>query len=280
MTDRNSDESLIHSGLYEQAINEIGTLRDKLPEEAFASLAREVIKRLSTHPAASESSIAFPSGAKIDELARALIEEKADAGIAFVETVRSQGASVETVYLAYLTEAAKTLGNWWDEDKITFTEVTVGTGHIYAIMRGLRPLFRPAAIRHSQPTALFSGIPGENHLLGVSMAADLFRKDGWDIMLKRGLEHDEIVHYAAQSQFPVVGLSAGGEHSVVPLAKLVVALRISVPDASIMVSGAVLETSYDEVREMGIDIIPTSIEDALTQARDVWDQTTARSQVG
>jgi methanogenic corrinoid protein MtbC1 len=278
MTDH--DQSVFHDGLYQKAILEIGTLRDKLPQDSFASLAREVIRRLSDHPSGSTCSVVFPSDAKIEELTEALMEPDPSAGTAFVERIRAQGASVETVYLAYLAEAAKTLGQWWEEDKITFPDVTIATGHIYAIMRGLRPMFRSDNDYLAQPCAVFTAVCGENHLLGVSMAADLFRKAGWDITLKRGLEHDEIVQYVAASRIPLIGLSAAGEHALVPLAKIVVALRISMPHTAIMVSGAILNTCYDSVREMGVDITPTSMDDALAQARAIWDQSTRQSQVG
>lgn len=278
MTDRDSGRTLFHDDLYREAVKEIGTLKEKLPQDAFAALAREVIRRLSDHPVAT-SSIAFPSDAKIDELARALMESDAEAGIAFIRRVQEKGASVETVYLAYLAEAAKTLGAWWEEDLVSFAEVTAATGHIYAVMRGLKPMFQPNAATPSQPSAFFVAVPGETHLLGVSMAADLFRKQGWDIAFMRELDHDEIVHYAIQSRMPLIGLSAGGEHCLAALARLIVALRISVPEASIMVSGAILGTSYESVKALGIDILPSSMDDAIDQAQNVWTQTLKRSQV-
>ena len=279
MTDRDSGRTLFHDDLYREAVKEIGTLKEKLPQDAFAALAREVIRRLSDHPVAAAGSVAFPSDAKIDELARALMEPDAEAGIAFIKRVQEKGASVETVYIAYLSEAAKTLGQWWEEDLVSFAEVTAATGHIYAVMRGLKPMFQSDAPTPAQPSAFFTAVPGETHLLGVSMAADLFRKQGWDIAFKREFDHDEIVQYAAHSQMPLIGLSAGGEHCLAPLARLVVALRISVPDASIMVSGAILSTSYESVKSLGIDILPNSMDDALDQAQNVWDQKLQRYHV-
>lgn len=280
MKDRDNDQSMLHDTLYKKAITEIGTLKTKLPDEAFASLAREVIKRLSDHPTVSSSSIAFPSDATIEELARALIQPEADAGDALVAGIRAEGASVETVYLAYLAEAARTLGTWWERDEISFSDVTVAAGHIYAVMRSLKSGLVHTGPVHTQREGFFTGVPGENHLLGVSMAADLFRKQGWNIALKRGLDHDEIVHYAAQSRPILIGLSAGGEHTIAPLAKLVIALRMSVPDAAIMVSGAVLHTSYSDVVVLGADIIPAGMDDALAQAQTVWEQSQKRSQCG
>ena len=278
MTDRDSDPFVFHDGLYKKAISEIGILKERLPQDAFAELAREVIRRLSEHRATA--SVSCPTDAKIEELAHALIASQPDAGIAFVDEIRARGASVETVYLTYLAEAAKLLGVWWEEDKISFYDVTLATGHIYAVMRGLRPLFRPDRTEPAQPCALFTGVPGENHLLGLSMAADFYRKHGWDIALKRDMTHDEIVQYAATSNHVLIGLTAGGGHSIVPLAKLVIALRISAPTATLMVSGAVLNTDYDNVAALGIDILPETMDDALEQSRQFWNQSQDRTQVG
>lgn len=280
MSDRDDDQSAIHDGLYRQAITEIGTLREKLPEDAFAGLAREVIRRLAEHHVDAPMSVAFPTDAKIDELAKALIASEPDAGLAFVDRIRAQGATVETVYLAYLAQAAKTLGEWWEEDLISFTDVTLATGHIYAVMRGLRPFFNPDPIKKKRPSAFFTAVPGENHLLGISMASDFYRNNGWDISLKRGMNHDEIVHYAATSGDILIGLSAAGEHAVVPLAKLIIALRISAPNASIMVSGAILSTSYESVAALGADIMPHTLEDALEQSRQFWEQTQSKYKAG
>ncbi|WP_299417920.1 cobalamin-dependent protein [uncultured Sulfitobacter sp.] len=280
MTDRDSDRSVFHDGLYKRAISEIGTLREKLPEDAFADLAREVIRRLSDKTDTAAEAVAFPTDAKIEELARALIDPKPDAGIAFIDRIRAKGASVETVYLAYLAQAARTLGDWWEEDKVSFPDVTLATGHIYAVMRGLRPLFKPEEDLRNHPSAFFVGVPGENHLLGLSMAADFYRKNGWEVSLKRGFTHDEIVHYAATSGHRLIGLSGGGSHAIVPLAKLMIALRISAPNAAILISGAVVNTDPESVTALGADIVPDSMDDAVSQSRAFWEQSRNRSQTG
>ncbi len=110
-----------------------------------------------------------------------------------IERARAQGASVETVYLAYLAEAAGKMGVWWEEDEVSFVDVTFGTGQIYAITRGLKTLFCAPLANLTQPQAFFAAVPGEDHFLGVSMAADLFRKHGWDIEFGCDLDHDAIV---------------------------------------------------------------------------------------
>ena len=111
----------------------------------------------------------------------------------FIERARAQGASVETVNLAYLAEAAGKMGVWWEEDEVSFVDVTFGTGQIYAITRGLKTLFCVPLANLTQPQAFFAAVPGEDHFLGVSMAADLFRKHSWDVEFRGDLDHDAIV---------------------------------------------------------------------------------------
>ncbi|UWR24348.1 B12-binding domain-containing protein [Sulfitobacter sp. S190] len=272
MTDREDDPSLFHHGLYERARDEIGTLRAKLPEDAFASLAREVIRRVSDNPVAARPQFDAPQRARIDALARALLDKGPQAGIEFIQSVRAQGASVETVYLGYLAEAARALGNWWEQDRISFVDVTIATGNIYAVMRGLKPLFRTVSATPATRSALFASVPGETHTLGIEMAADLFTKKGWDITLKRQMDHDEFIEQASLIGPPLIGLSAAGEHAIVPLARMIVALRISNPKAAIMVGGNVVNVASDLIETMGVEAMADDFDAAYAAANRLWEQ--------
>ncbi|MEQ6250776.1 cobalamin-dependent protein [Sulfitobacter sp. HNIBRBA3233] len=271
--------SLFKDSLYHETVTQIGTLRAKLPEEVFANLAREVIRRLTDHPAVLSSSIAFPTDSKIDELARALLLPNPRAGIAFVERIRDQGASVETVYLAYLAEAAKRLGYWWETDQIGFTDVTIGTGHIYAIMRGLKPVFGQNA-RPAQPSALFCPVPGETHTLGIQMAADMARKQGWNITLKRDLSHDALISHVISAGHSVIGMTAAGEHSLPALARIILALRISAPNAAILISGNAARIAPETITLMGPDAVEPDFDKAMTRLGEIWEDGNRASETG
>lgn len=280
MSVHEDDRSLFHDALYTQTITEIGTLRTRLPEDALTVLAREVIRRLADHPVVLSSALARPSDAKIDELTRALLLPNPLAGKAFISRIREQGASMETVYVSYLAAAARRLGTWWTEDKITWAEATVGTGHIYAVMRGLKPVFLPRRPPPNQRAALFLPVPGENHTLGIEMAADLVAKEGWDVTLKRDLDHDALVQYAASSGHAVIGLSAAGEHSLTPLAQLIIALRISAPGAYILVSGNIVRKVPDLAQLVGADAVEADFDPALRKLEELWDQAHPQADVG
>lgn len=245
-----------------------------MPEGSFSFLASEVLNRVSQHAALTTQKQVKTTDAEIEELARALISQKSDAGSQFIYGLQNTGASVEDVYLSYLAHAARKLGTWWEEDRVSLLDVTVGTGRIYAIMRAMADLIDLPDIHHNK-TAVFSAVPGETHTLGVRMAADLFRKSGWEIDLKIGMTHDDLVANLAKSNHVLIGLSGGGEHCIVEMARLVVALRISNPKALIFVSGNIVNESREIIEAMDVDAFSNEFEEAQAQMDRLWAQAKA-----
>lgn len=180
----------------------------------------------------------MPDSAAIDELCEALLSREDEAGARLVLKAQTGGMSIDTIYLGYLAVASRRLGKWWDQNRISFVEVTIGVGRICVIMRGLRRAFLPPHLPGSARNVLgFAATPGEPHTLGVTMAADMLRLAGWRVGLRVGLSHDALVDAFVGTDYPIIGLSAAGEHSLVPLARRIVALRICRPDAWILVGG-------------------------------------------
>lgn len=272
MTESAQHPNVFAFDLYQRSQLEMRTLKSKLPEDSVVGLAKEVLLRVAER--ADLNRVAEYAN-QIEQLCRALIAEDADAGAAFIRDLRADGASPEEVYLSYLAGAARMLGEWWVEDRVSFSEVTIGTSRMYGIMRAMRHLFMPAASMRRR-SAVFAPVPGETHTLGVRMAADLFRKEGWDIDLKIARTHDELLREIGTSPAMVIGLSTGGEHSIDALARLVVALRIINPAALILVSGQLMSKPEDLVSMMGVDAAAKDIPSARAALERLWEQAHAQ----
>lgn len=257
--------------VFVQAHNEIAALKAKLPEEAVASLAREVIRRVSGRALRQQIKALEPSRGQIEDLARALISKDAEAGADLVLDARAAGMNAETVYLLYLAGAARLLGEWWDDSRATLVDVAIGTSRIYSIMRASNHLFVPKGT-FIQKSAVFASSPNETHTLGVRMAADLFRKEGWNIELMIGKSHDELVEDIEHSPHYLIGLSSAGRHSAAELARLIIALRISRPFAYIMVSGQIVNDAEDIVSVLGADGVANDFESAQAIMEELWDR--------
>ena len=258
--------------LAEETAARLRALKAGLSPEAVEALAREVINRVVQRAGYGRSDVGLgPSPEDIDRLAFALIDGNQQAGQVFIEDLRSSGISVEDVMLDYLAAAARRLGDWWNEDHISFMDATLGTARIYGILRVLDS--EPATrARKTGRSALFMSVPGEQHTLGVRMAADVFRRRGWEIELLIGRSHDELLEAAGASSHIIIGVSAGGMHSLVSLARLVLALRIHRPDASILISGSLVDEAAESVSHLSPDGVAPDLERAVEVLDALWER--------
>jgi len=246
--------------------SDLETLRAKLPPDAVVSLAREVLSRVSKQSRPMEQ-----SHRSIEGLTKALIAAD-DQDIAnLVEQYHRMGVDITTLYLSYLAPAAKLLGEWWTKDKVTLADVSIGTGRIYALMRGFKSRL-PPPVRPSGKAAFFASVPGETHTLGVKMAADLYRQEGWHIDVEMGMPHDTLVDRIVESGHLLIGLSAGGIHALPDLARLVLALRVSAPHALILVSGNIVVEAADSIRLIHVDRLSSSYDGAHRHMIALWDE--------
>ncbi|WP_299849888.1 hypothetical protein [uncultured Roseovarius sp.] len=246
---------------YEQSQYSIRRLKKSLPDEIVAGLAREVIRRLATRDSKLDHVPHSPSTTELQNFCMALISDDDKAAAEIIIGVRAEGMPAELIYLKYLSAAARMLGEWWNEDRANFVEVTVGTGRMVAIMRGMRHLFTPT-VSATNRSAVFASVPGEDHTMGVRMAADLFRKDGWEISLKIGLNHDALIREIELTPNSIIGLSIGGRHSIDALTRLVVALHICCPNAPLLVCGQDIRSMKPLLSLLGLDGVAYDVEDA------------------
>jgi MerR family transcriptional regulator, light-induced transcriptional regulator len=212
--------------------------RDVFAPGAIEALAQDIMRRMATilpREAVFETLDIDPD--QIAAFCEALVQPEAEAALRFIADRRAEGVTRQGVYLGYITAAARHLGDSWDTDRLTFAQVTYGTGHLYALMRALRaerPTNAPAL--DGKRCALFATVPGEDHGMGITIAADMFRDLGWEIDLRTDTDHDALITHVDRTRPQIIGLSLSGERRLDALVRMVVAMRIIVPQAVIGVA--------------------------------------------
>lgn len=250
--------------LFEQATEKQKSLSNRLSHTVVRDLADEVINRISIRFAGrTEMDVQVPPE-ELEAFCNALARGDDQTCLDMVNSVVANGSSVERVYLAYLGSAARMLGTWWEEDKATFSEVTIGAGRIYAMLCALRPTMIETVQPNAQHAA-FVTVPGEQHFLGATMAADMFRARGWEIDLYTGRTHEELIEALDRTDPAFIGLSASSNRAVMPLVRLVVALRIGHPGSFIVVSGHIVDDDLDISDVTGADLFTSDLDVAFAE---------------
>lgn len=271
--DMDSGSMQVHSGL---PVFSSLVARNNEAKERLAHLARtieaDVIPRLvQAHrhgtPAANTATLS-PPAQSTDQVAGFvdLIVGDSDFDVqAAVDARRRSGTSVEALYLDLFAPAARLLGEMWSDDECDFSTVTVALGRLQRLLRELSPAFGteieyPANGRR----ALFAQAADEQHSFGLSMVAEFFRREGWDVFGVVGGAIDDPAVRVRKEWADVVGLSIGSERRLDWLRRCIVEVRAASrnPGVVVMVGGPIFTLHPDWVASVGADATARDARDA------------------
>lgn len=250
--------------------------RNNAAKERLAHLARtieaDVIPRLvqahrQSAPAANTDVVIGPAQSS-DQVAGfvELIVADSDADVqAAVDAKRRSGMSVESLYLDLFAPSARLLGDMWTEDLCDFSTVTVALGRLQRLLRELSPTFgteveHPANGRR----ALFAQPGDEQHSFGLSMVAEFFRREGWDVFGVVGGSTDDPAARVRKEWADVVGFSIGSERRLDWLRLRIAEVRAASRNVGVvvMVGGPIFNLNPDWVAAVGADSTARDARDA------------------
>ena len=237
----------------------------KLSDAALLVLAQEVILRL------SNLSRDLPPSAKVDldGFCMALIEPTPEEAKMILLRGHENGASHRELCVDYIGAAAKRLGEWWNDDVITFGDMAIAAGRMLHFLRDLREIVPKTAQRGARE-AMFATVPGEQHILGVTMAADLMRDRGWKIDLQINQSIEDLCAHAIKNDYRIIGLSATDADRIRALAAMVVELRLAAPHAYIFIGGYIAEVEPNIAVRTGADAAAANLDDAIEALEQMY----------
>lgn len=231
-----------------------GSGQDKaLPESILKNVTQELIARLSKKlpdEADAQDSLLPPAPkAELEAFCDALVAPDPALAGRFFDRLREQGKTPDTLSLRWISGAACMLGERWTNDTCSFLDVTLGVSRLHGLQRGLQGAFVPGSFyQPPELTALFAPVPGETHVLGISIAADFFRRASWHVDLHFSPDLDALLARAMSGDYRLIGLSAGSGSTRKELVTTVECLRDALPGVKIVLGGVitVLEPNIKE----------------------------------
>ena len=205
----------------------------------------------------------------VDTFARLALDAETEPMLTFVSELMAAGRSLQAVYLDLLAPAARRLGEMWSEDEVAYSDVTIALGRLQHLIRLLGWKIPPDKDgTESRQTVLFAPAPGEQHIFGLIMVEDHFRRAGWRTWLETQADPDSVTKIVAQHWFDVVGFSLSNASMAERLADVIRHTRVRSKnrDVFIMVGGYALEQDPPLFETLGADATATDGFQALTIA--------------
>lgn len=115
------------------------------------------------------------------KLSRVYLEALRAADTAGAYRVASQaladGMPLAALYQRVIAPAMHELGRLWEKGAVTVADEHLATALTHRVLATLRP--DPLGAEEDRPRAVLAAVQGEQHALGLRMAADLLEDAGW-----------------------------------------------------------------------------------------------------
>lgn len=233
-------------------------------------LAHRVPEECAAHPLTAQQRVTPEDVAVFAEL---VLHESDHAVRDCVIALRDRGVPIEAIFLDLLSPVARHLGEMWERDLCTFTEVTVGLGRLQKVLRENSAAF--GQFTHANQSEqgrriLLMPCPGEQHTFGLSLVAELFHRANWDVVTCF-LATDAAAVMVKKDWYDVVGFSLGSQTGV-PRLRAAMALVRQVsqnPGISIIAGGPIFLLHPEFGEQIQADAIITEGALAPSQAEQL-----------
>lgn len=239
---------------------------ETLPSKDLSeTIEREIIPRLVLAHRGEEVEVACsgargpPTEAEIIDFARISVSQDLDAALAVVDTLARDGLGLESIYMELITPTARLLGENWQTDLYTFSDVTAGLGTLQKLVQVLGPSFAPEAPHRG--LCVLVAAPGEQHTLGLFLVGEFLRRGGWGIELVPGMTQEELVALVSTAHVAMVGFTVSVSEHLPALGHTIRLVRAHSrnQDLPIMVGGAIDLVTFASEQDIKLLLAPRMV---------------------
>lgn len=162
----------------------------------------------------------------VDEFVQLLLSQDASVASRYISKLRDDGMPLPDVYVELLSPAAKRLGSLWDDDRVSFTDVTIGVCRMHQVLLDFSRNFDALEdVVEPGRNILMITVPGEQHTLGISILLEFLRRDGWNCFTGAPADMQELRRLVEAHDFAVIGLSVSADRHVSKARRAVAEIR-------------------------------------------------------
>lgn len=189
-----------------------------------------------------------------------------------VENMLGRGVSVETLLLDLLAPTARLLGQYWEEDRCDFVEVTMGLWRLQEIVHEISARM-PSACQSGGGghRIMITALPGDQHSFAGLLLDEIFSRNGWTTDRPVDVSLGDLLARVAGEWFDIVALTIGTDSHIGALPSVIASLRnvSRNPQLCIMVGGPAFVLNPELAVEVGADGTATDASLAVKLASEL-----------
>lgn len=186
-----------------------------------------------------------------------------------IARLRDEGHEPDSVMVDLVGPAALLLGREWEDDRRSFVDVTLGLVLMHEIIHTMGYEYRDGPKQVGQVRrVMLASAPGSQHVLGLSIVSEFFRKAGWQVVLEVSPSAAELCHAVKNEWFDLVGLSVALDTQLADLKALIGRLKAAShnPAMPVLLGGPVFTLAPQQAERFGAQAICVDAREAVDVA--------------
>jgi methylmalonyl-CoA mutase cobalamin-binding domain/chain len=202
---------------------------------------------------------------RVEDLCQAVLHRDESRQHGVVAQMVAAGISSTDIAEVFVTLAARKLGEAWVDDRLSFSEVTIGAARLQELVRSLGHADAGGSVTVPLGHRILLVIPAEeDHTLGAFIAANQFRRYGLWVHLAIGQSPKEVAETVAAQDFEMIGVSGAGRRAIGAVRNLVTSVKERCPNcAPVVVGGNMCKLDNSVLELTGADFVTTSPRQAM-----------------
>lgn len=176
------------------------------------------------------------SNEEIDQITQLLLSTEEDAFELAITFLKTHGASINYIVLDLIPTIARRLGKEWEDDTISFAEVSIGVNKLERVIHKLDYLFQATQLeRRGNQSILVSVFPGSQHSLGTLILSNYFIHSGWNVYRPDNTNLKSISQKLESTSHDAIAISISCDDQLQQLPNIISTLREKSKNQKIMV---------------------------------------------
>ena len=173
---------------------------------------------------------------EISKLTNLLLDTEEGSFELAITVLKTHGASINYIVLDLIPAIARQLGKQWEDDSLSFADVSIGVNKLERVIHKLDYLFQANQLERQQNKAIFiTGFPGSQHSLGSLIFANFLIFSGWQVHRPSQTNIDSIVYGVSSKEVQAIAISVSTNEQLEQLPSLIDLLRQKSKNPNIIV---------------------------------------------
>jgi len=212
---------------------------------------------------------------EIDRITQLLLSTEDGAFELAITVLKTHGVSINYIILDLIPIIARRLGKQWEDDTLSFAEVSIGVNRLERVIHKLDYLFQVTQLeKRGNQSILITVFPESQHSLGTLILSNYFIHSGWRVYRPENTSMKSISQEIESHSHDAIAISVSCDEQLELLPNTISALREKSKNANIkvLIGGPLYNKAPEKFAHIEADIKAFTPEESVERLELVLSQ--------